>query len=61
MEVGGLEGVQLRRAHLYQHDVVVVGGVVVVGVGHQDLGENLLLCAFVDTEGVVACHHHHPV
>lgn len=50
------DGPEQRRTHLYEHDVVVVGGVVVLGVGEQMLGQDFLFCALVDGQRVVACH-----
>lgn len=51
----------LQILYLYEHDVIIVGGVVILRVGHQELGEDLLFRALVDGQRVVACHYHHPV
>lgn len=47
--------------YLYKHNVIVVGGVVVLRVGHQKLGQDLLFCALIDGQRVVPCHYHHSV
>lgn len=32
-----------------------------VRVRYQKLGEDFLLCAFIDANGVVSSHHHHVI
>lgn len=50
---------QRASLHLYEHDVIVRGGAVVLGVGKQKLGKHFLLRALVDGQGVVSGHYHH--
>lgn len=64
----GRKGIQVKDRvqwfcglHLYKHDVVVVGGAVVVRVGNQKLGHDLLLRSLIDGQRIVTRHDHHSV
>lgn len=47
--------------YLYEHDVVVVGGAVVLRVRKQKLRQDFLFCALIDGQRVIPRHDHHSV